>query len=125
VKGFILGVICTLIFGAPLFALQTHHGTLDPCRALDNTLQRHVASSIQTDVREKTDGGILGQMANTLLQPVAKPLIAEQTRKETADKNWFECGIELARIDFLGERDVHVDAIKQRLMSSLTAPATR
>jgi hypothetical protein len=64
-------------------------------------------------------------MANALLQPVAEPLIAEQTRKETADKNWLECGIELARIDLLGEHQVYVDAIKQRLMSSVTAPATR
>jgi hypothetical protein len=123
VKGFILGVICTVVVGGSLFYLQAHYATLDTCQALNRSLQESVADSIRTDLQGKTDIDILGKMASALLQPVAEPLIAAQVQRETADNNWLDCGVELVRIDFFGKRDVYVDAIKQRLMSSATDPA--
>ncbi len=113
-KGFLLGVLTTLIVGGVFYYLQTHYQTLNTCVAVEKTLTSSVIADLQADIESKT-GSVVGQIAKKALQPVADPMIADKVRKDTQDKNWFQCAMDLIKIDFLGGREARVEAIKQRL----------
>jgi len=115
VKGFLLGVLCTLIVGGFFFHIQSHYNTMDPCTAVERGLTAAVNAAIQAEVQKKTGSNVVGQVANALLKPIADPVIAEEIRKQTAEQNWFQCALEIGKLDFLGQKSERVAEIKKAL----------
>lgn len=116
-RGFLLGVVATVIVGGCWYVMQTNYGTLDTCTAVQKTLADGVVASIQRDIQQQTGSGIVGKMANILLQPVADPLIANEVRQETKGRNWLQCALDLIQLDVLGGREARVAVIKNRLLT--------
>lgn len=114
-KGFLLGVLCTLIVGGFFFHIQSNYGTMDPCTAVKKDLTSAVNAAIKTEMQKKTGSNIVGQVANALLKPVADPVIAKAIEKQTPDQNWFQCAFEIVKLDFLGQKSDRVAAIKKEL----------
>lgn len=114
-KGFLLGVLCTVIVGGFFFHIQNNYDTLDPCTAVETDLTAAVNAAIQSEVQKKTGSNVVGQVANALLKPMADPVIVQEVKKQTADQNWFECAFEVVKLDFLGQKSERVAAIKKEL----------
>ena len=115
VKGFLLGVILTLVVGGFFFHTQSRYDTMDPCTAVNTSLTLAINADLEKVLQKKTGSDVVGQLANALLKPVADPVIAQEVKKETGETNWFQCVIELVKIDFLGQKAARVEAIKKRL----------
>lgn len=114
-KGFLLGVLFTLVVGGFFFYLQSYYQTVNPCRAVERDLAAAVRASIQEDIQAKTGNNVVGQVAKALIKPVTDPAIAAEIRKQTENQNWFECTVEIVKLDFLGQKAARVNEIKERL----------
>jgi hypothetical protein len=118
-KGFLLGVLLTLIVGGVFYYLQVTYRTLDTCVAIETTLTEGVKASLEQELSQRTSSSVAGKMVTAVLEPVADPLIANEVRQETKNRNWFQCAVELVKLDVLGARSERIAAIKQRLLPSL------
>lgn len=114
-KGFVLGVLCTVLVGGFFFHIQSRYDTVNPCTAVERGLAAAVNASIEDEVRAKTGSDVVGQVAKAVLKPVADPVIAAEIKKQTEDRNWFECGYDIIKLDFLGHKAARVAEIKKRL----------
>ena len=114
-KGFLLGIVLTLVVAGSGYYLQVNYGTLQTCVAVENTLGESVMAALQADLEHQTGSGLVGKIARGVLQPVAEPIITQEVKQDTEDRNWFQCALDLIDIDVLGGRAARVDAIKQRL----------
>jgi hypothetical protein len=118
-KGFLLGVLLTLIVGGVFYYLQVTYRTLDTCVAVETTLTEGVKASLEQELSQRTSSSVAGKMVTAVLDPIADPLIANEVRQETKDRNWFQCAVELVKLDVLGARSERIAAIKQRLLPSI------
>jgi hypothetical protein len=118
-KGFLLGVLLTLIVGGVFYYLQVTYRTLDACVAIETTLTEGVKASLEHDLSQRTNSPAASKMVTAVLEPVADPLIANEVRQETKGRNWFQCAVELVKLDVLGTRSERIAVIKQRLLPSL------
>jgi hypothetical protein len=118
-KGFLLGVLLTLIVGGVFYYLQVTYRTLDTCVAIETTLTEGVKASLEQELSQRTSSSVAGKMVTAVLEPIADPLIANEVHQETKNRNWFQCAVELVKLDVLGARSERIAAIKQRLLPSL------
>lgn len=118
-KGFLLGVLLTLIVGGVFYYLQVTYRTLDTCVAIETTLAEGVKASLEQELSQRTSSSVAGKMVTAVLEPIADPLIANEVRQETKNRDWFQCAVELVKLDVLGARSERITAIKQRLLPSI------
>lgn len=114
-KGLLLGILLILIVGGTCAYVQVNYGTLQTCVAVETTLREGVMAALQADIQHKTGSNVVGKMSRGVLQPLAEPLITTEVHKDTKDRTWFQCALDLIHIDFLGGRAARIEAIKQRL----------
>jgi hypothetical protein len=115
-KGFVLGVLLTLVVGGFFYYLQVNYHTLRTCVAVEKTLTEGVKASFQQDLSEHTQSPMASKMVAVVLEPIADPFIAAEVRQETQNRNWFQCAVDVVQLDFLGVRAERIAAIKQRLL---------
>jgi len=115
-KGFLLGVLLTLMVGGVCYYLQVNYHTLHTCVAVEKTLTEGIKASLQQDLSERTSSTMASKMVAVVLEPIAEPFIAAEVRQETQNRNWFQCAVDLVQLDFLGARAECIAAIKQRLL---------
>lgn len=114
-KGFLLGVLCTLVVGGFFLHIQSRYDTFDPCTAVERDLTAAVNAAIQSEVQTKTGSNVVGQVAKAFIKPVADPIIAAEIKKQTENQNWFQCAYEILKLDFLGQKSARVAEIKEKL----------
>lgn len=115
-KGFLLGVLLTLLVGGVFYYLQVNYRTLQTCVAVEKTLTEGVKASFTQDLSEHTSSTMASKMVTVVLEPIADPLIAAEVRQETLNRHWLQCAVDLVQLDFLGARAERIAAIKQRFL---------
>jgi hypothetical protein len=114
-KGLLLGILLLLMAGGSCAYVSITYGTFQTCVAVEATLRESVMAALQADVQRKTGSSVVGNVSRSVLQPLAEPLITTEVHKDTKDRTWFQCALDLIYIDFLGGRAARVEAIRQRL----------
>lgn len=89
VKGFLLGILVTLVVVGVGYFLQVNYSTFNTCLAVETTLSESVISALQVDVQHRTGSDVAGKIVRGLLQSAAEPIVRNEVQKDIQDRNWF------------------------------------
>jgi len=101
-KGFLAGVLLTVICGGFFFHLESRYETLSACKAATDGLTRAVQSSITADLKRTLGPDVPDRVTDVMMPSLADPLIRKRVEQYLANDSWFDCAAKIVRLDLLG-----------------------